>query len=65
MNIHDYRIYGYAIVDIIFTLLFALFIYPEVSIRPVILFVLLVLISIPIHLMFGVDTKLTKTIFGK
>jgi hypothetical protein len=63
-GVHSYRIFDFAIVDIIATYLLSLYIskyYKDYSVLK--LFVILFIISIFIHKLFCVETTLTKMVF--
>ena len=67
-GIHKYRFLGYAIVDVIGTLLFViicLLIFNALTPFNVILyFCIAILISIFVHKLFKIDTKLTRQVLG-
>ena len=66
-NLHAYRLFNYAIIDIFFTLLFSIIIIfilhkfnlITFSIQNIFIsFIVLIILSVFIHILFGVDTKL-------
>ena len=61
---HKYRLFGFAIVDTVATLLLAFIIARYTKQDPLLIFLLLILLSIPIHRAFCVESTLTKLALG-
>lgn len=61
-GVHSYRIYNFAIVDVLGTVGIAYILSNYIDVNLIILFILLIIISIPIHNLFGVKTTLTEKI---
>jgi hypothetical protein len=59
-GVHKYKIFGFAMVDLIFTILGAFIISRFFKINVFISFIGLLILSIFVHSIFCVDTKLTK-----
>ena len=64
-GIHSIRLFDFAIMDILFTVLAAYLIARYSQKSFILIFVLLVLLGIFLHWLFCVDTKLNVMIFGK
>lgn len=56
MDIHSFKIGGFAVVDILLTWLGAKYFYPD---NTIVAFIILVFISIIIHAIFSIKTRLT------
>lgn len=59
-GLHSYRIFNIAIVDLLATLLLAIIIGLITKKHVLIIFTILILISIPIHKLFCVDSTIQK-----
>ena len=62
---HKYRLFGFAIVDTVATLVLAFIITRYTKQDPTLVFVALVLLSIIVHRAFCVESTLTKLALGK
>lgn len=63
-DIHSYRLFDFAIVDVSLTLLFGYFIYKKYNYNLYIIWLILFIIAIVVHKMFCVKTKLNSLIFN-
>ena len=64
-GIHKHRIFGFATVDLIATVVLSIIIGLMMRISPPKIFLFLIILSVFIHRLFCVDTALTRKIFGK
>jgi len=62
---HKYRLFGFAIVDTVATLVLAFIIARYTKQDPTLVFIALVLLSIIVHRAFCVESTLTKLALGK
>jgi len=63
-GVHKYRLFDFAIIDIIFTVLFAYFINKYMNINNfTLVFIILIIFAIIFHKIFCVRTKLNQIIF--
>jgi len=63
-GIHSYRLFDLAIVDVIMTILGALFISYIFEQNFIIVFIILMLMAILLHYIFNVNTTINKMLFG-
>jgi uncharacterized membrane protein len=61
---HKYRLFGFAIVDTVLTLVGAFLIAHYTKQDPILIFLILILLSILVHRAFCVETTLTKLALG-
>lgn len=59
-GVHSLRVGKFALVDTFATLMAAMFLGVKFREDPVVIFCILLLFSVPIHMLFGVDTALIK-----
>ncbi len=64
-GVHKYRLFGIAIVDLIFTILFAIILYYVFKINIIVSILILLLLGIILHRIFRVNTAANLYIFGK
>ncbi len=63
-GLHKYRIFNIAIIDLVFTIIVAYFISTQFKISFSKTFIILMIIAIIIHKLFGVETTINKFIFN-
>ncbi len=62
-GIHRYRIFGFATVDLLATFIFAVILGFLIHRNFLLIFLILLLISIPVHKYFCVETTLTNMVY--
>jgi hypothetical protein len=64
-GVHSYRLFGIAIIDLVMTIIFAFIISYNLNHNFIVIFILLMLLAIGLHYIFGVNTTINKFLFGK
>ena len=63
-GIHSYRLFNVAIVDVLSTVIGAIFIALLFNTNAIVVFIVLMVLSLILHRLFCVKTTLTKAVFG-